>query len=87
MVVLPRGGPHAEQQAWAKILRELGTGPTRAELVSRFPGSKDETNCMGFVSRSREWGLLEPRLVNGRYLLTTDARSLSRKGYMTRSTQ
>jgi hypothetical protein len=25
---------------------------------------------MGFVSRSREWGLVQPRLLDGRYLLT-----------------
>ena len=29
-----------------------------------------ETNCTGYVSRSREWGLVEPELVDGRYRLT-----------------
>jgi signal transduction histidine kinase len=63
----------AERRAWAGVLRELRTGPTRVELISRFPewpGTTAETNCMGFVSRSREWGLVQPRLLDGRYLLT-----------------
>jgi hypothetical protein len=62
-----------ERRAWARVLRELRTGPTRVELISRFPewpGTTAETNCMGFVSRSREWGLVQPRLLDGRYLLT-----------------
>ena len=63
----------AERRAWAGVLRELRTGPTRVELISRFPewpGTTAETNCMGFVSRSREWGLVQPKLLDGRYLLT-----------------
>jgi hypothetical protein len=63
-----------ERSAWARVLRELRTGPTRVELISRFPEwprTTAETNCMGFVSRSREWGLVAPRLLDGRYLLTT----------------
>jgi len=62
-----------ERTAWAGVLRELRTGPTRIELISRFPewpGTTAETNCMGFVSRSREWGLVQPKLLDGRYLLT-----------------
>ncbi len=62
-----------ERTAWGRVLRELRTGPTRVELISRFPewpGTTAETNCMGFVSRSREWGLVQPKLLDGRYLLT-----------------
>jgi signal transduction histidine kinase len=63
----------AERTAWARVLRGLRTGPTRVELISGFPewpGTTGETNCMGFVSRSREWGLVQPKLLDGRYLLT-----------------
>lgn len=73
----------AERRAWAKVLLELRTEPTRVELISRFPEwprSKAETNCMGFVSRSREWGLVEPRLSDGRYLVTTLGLALLEQG-------
>jgi len=63
----------AERRAWHKILRIVQESPNRDGLVSRFPewhGQIASTNVAGFVSRSREWGLMEPDLVDARYRLT-----------------
>lgn len=63
----------AEQAAWRKVLRVVAQRPTRLELVARFPewrGSTADTNTTGFVSRSREWGLVTPEMDDGRYTLT-----------------
>jgi len=74
VVVLPRGG----RAGRAAGLGQGASGATnrthagRAHLaVPRVAHTTAETNCMGFVSRSREWGLVLPRLLDGRYLLTT----------------
>lgn len=63
----------AEHKAWMEILHAVADKPSRTELIGRFPvwtGSQADTNCMGFISRSREWGLVEPDLPDGRYRLT-----------------
>lgn len=63
----------AEHAAWRKVLRVIADRPDRESLVSHFPewpGQTASTNTIGFVSRSREWGLVEPRLIDGRYHLT-----------------
>ncbi len=51
--------------------------PNRHNLQEAFravrPGWSDAvvgTNTQGYVGRAREWGLLEPKLARGRYLLT-----------------
>jgi hypothetical protein len=67
------GYAREEAQVWRKLLKVVGQEPTRTELNAEFPewpGSRADTNCMGFISRSREWGLVEPDLVEGRYRLT-----------------
>jgi hypothetical protein len=63
----------AERSTWRRVLGVLSDGPNREQLVAHFPewtGSTADTNTTGFVSRSREWGLVEPELIDGRYRLT-----------------
>lgn len=63
----------AERAAWHAIVRAVATAPTREALVATFPewpGSTADTNTTGFISRSREWGLVEPELIDSRYRLT-----------------
>ncbi len=60
--------------AWLGILRTLVEMPTRQGLLRRFaaewPGAAASTNVAGYISRGREWGLVEPKLSEGRYALT-----------------
>lgn len=64
----------AEHSAWLRVLQAVAQAPTREDLIARFvedwPGSTADTNIAGFVSRSREWGLIEPELIDSRYRLT-----------------
>jgi len=64
----------ADHAAWLAVLRVLAERPTREDLVRRFAekwsGAAAATNVAGYVSRAREWGLVEPKLSDGRYVLT-----------------
>jgi hypothetical protein len=63
----------AERAAWHKVLTVVAENPDRDGLVSRFPewrGHIATTNTVGFISRSREWGLVPPQMFEGRYQLT-----------------
>jgi len=69
-----------EQAAWRKVLTLIGRAPTRQELIAGFPewaGAIADTNTTGLVSRSREWGLVEPELIDGRYRLTERGRAVA----------
>ena len=73
------GGLMVEDASWLSIfMHVLGTEPTREELVSHFttewPGAAAATNAAGYVSRGREWGLVEPRMKGDRYTLTDRGR-------------
>lgn len=62
-----------EFAAWVSVLRALLDTPTRGDLVDLFPqwpGTQADTNCMGYISRGREWGLVRAELADGRYELT-----------------
>lgn len=59
--------------------------PTRKELAAQFgqwqptwSEAMQNTNAAGFVARAREWGLLEAKLVDGRYALTEYGESMLR---------
>jgi hypothetical protein len=72
----------AEHAAWRKVLAVVASEPTREELVFRFPewpGNVAATNTVGFISRSREWGLVEPELADERYRLTELGRAVARE--------
>lgn len=61
-----------------ELLGAIGeSGATRTSLIERFRKVGDRwtdnevsTNAAGYVARAREWGLLEPKQVDGRYQLT-----------------
>lgn len=62
-----------ESAMWTHVLRLIARRPTRDELVDSLDGtsrSVAETNVMGWVSRWREWGAVQPELVDRRYRLT-----------------
>lgn len=66
-----------EWAGFEQLLEAVAESPTRVELAQHFkrwhPDWSDamaNTNAAGFVARSREWGLLESKLVDGRYALT-----------------
>jgi Arc/MetJ-type ribon-helix-helix transcriptional regulator len=72
----------AEHAAWRKVLQVVADEPTRDELVVRFPewpGNVATTNTVGFISRSREWGLVEPDLIDQRYRLTELGATMARE--------
>lgn len=63
-----------ELKAWLSVLELVRAQPHRNELVERctwWTGNEAATNAMSYVSRGREWGLVEPRLnPDNRYALT-----------------
>jgi len=65
----------SELNAWLSVLELLREQPNRTELVERcsswWQGTQAATNAMSYVSRGREWGLVEPKLrPDNRYALT-----------------
>lgn len=72
----------AEHAAWLKVLRVVMDEPTRDELIVRFPEwprNMATTNTVGFIARSREWGLMAPELIEQRYRLTDLGRATARQ--------
>jgi hypothetical protein len=63
-----------EFRTWFSVLELLRERPNRSEVVERcawWKGNEAATNAMSYVSRGREWGLVEPRLEpDSRYTLT-----------------
>jgi Arc/MetJ-type ribon-helix-helix transcriptional regulator len=62
-----------ERETWMRVLEIVGDEPDRSTLVERcdwWSGTTADTNAMSYVARGREWGLVEPRLREGRYALT-----------------
>jgi hypothetical protein len=68
----------AELDAWLYVLGLVAEELTRPELVercTRWNGSTAATNAMSYVARGREWGLVQPALIDRRYLLTDRGRA------------
>ena len=70
---------HAPADWWGfeTVLREVRNAATRLGLLQRFRAEKPQwteaqvsTNVSGYVARAREWGLLESKQSEGKYLLT-----------------
>jgi len=71
---------------WAgfeQLLAFVQERPTRMELAAQFgswqpawSSAMQNTNAAGFVARAREWGLLEGKLIDGRYALTEYGESM-----------
>jgi hypothetical protein len=67
----------ADWAGFDSLLEILGESVTREELVTAFStrwpelgGSEVATDAAGYVARAREWGLVAPKQVRGRYELT-----------------
>lgn len=70
---------HAPADWWGfeRLLAIVGERPTRVELVEAFHAGRPDwrasvaaTNAQGYLARAREWGLIAPKVMNGRYELT-----------------
>lgn len=66
-----------DRWGFERILDVVSAGPDREEVVSAISADRPEWTvatassvAQGYVARSREWGLLQPRLDKGRYRLT-----------------
>jgi hypothetical protein len=64
----------ADLGQWFDVLRVIAAAPTTDEVAVQFQdrwvGSAVQSNINSYVSRGREWGLVEPKLTDGRYRLT-----------------
>jgi len=79
---------HAPGDRWGfdQVLRAAIDAPDRADLVRHFAELHPDWTAatvssvvQGYVARAREWGLLEPRLVDGRYWLTETGKELAQE--------
>lgn len=78
---LQRHAP-SDWEGFEQLLRAVADTPTRTELVEFFNSWQPDwsektanTNAAGFVARGREWGLVTPKLIDGRYVLTEFGRT------------
>jgi hypothetical protein len=74
----------SDRQGFDHVLSIAADGPDREELVRSFAelypawtAATASSVTQGYVARAREWGLLEPRLVDGRYWLTQEGREIA----------
>jgi hypothetical protein len=79
---------HSPGERWGfgQIIQTAAGNPDREQLVSIISRVRDDWSsatassvAQGYVARAREWGLLERRLVSGRYALTDLGKKL--QGY------
>jgi hypothetical protein len=70
---------HAPADWWGfeRVVALVAERPTRAALIDGFRAahpawgeSVAATNAQGYVARAREWGLIAPKVIDGRYELT-----------------
>jgi hypothetical protein len=70
---------HAPADWWGfqTVLGAISEQPTRIELVDAFQRGRPDwtssvtaTNSQGYLARAREWGLVHPKQLSGRYGLT-----------------
>ena len=65
------------------VLALVEKEPSRAELipqVAKLDGvdpKLGDVYSQAYVARAREWGLIEPKLLGGRYLLTDRGRAVT----------
>lgn len=69
-----------------QILSVVSESPTRPELAARFASWQPEwtsamanTTSSGYIARARAWGVVEPKMIEGRYALTDFGRSMLRE--------
>lgn len=64
------------------VLREVSHAPARDALLAKMEPARDwsysiaASTTQGYIARSREWGLVEPKLINGTYKLTDFGRDI-----------
>jgi hypothetical protein len=70
---------HAPGDWWGfrAVVAAAADEPNRLELVETFQRERPDwgpnvaaTNAQGYVARAREWGLVQPKQIGGRYALT-----------------
>jgi hypothetical protein len=70
---------HAPGDWWGfrAVVAAVADQPNRLELVETFQRERPDwganvaaTNAQGYVARAREWGLVQPKQIGGRYALT-----------------
>jgi hypothetical protein len=70
---------HAPGDWWGlrAVVAAVADQPNRLELVETFQRERPDwgsnvaaTNAQGYVARAREWGLVQPKQIGGRYTLT-----------------
>lgn len=73
----------ADWRGFEILLDGVSREPDRAGLVAHFKAARSDwsnavaaTNSQGYVGRAREWGLVEPKQVKSRYLLTEFGRNV-----------
>jgi Arc/MetJ-type ribon-helix-helix transcriptional regulator len=69
------------------VLKAVAEEPDRNALLAHFRAAQPDwsnavvgTNSQGYVGRAREWGLIEPKQIQGRYLLTDFGRRILKGG-------
>jgi hypothetical protein len=75
---------HARTDWWGfdVMLQLLRESPTRDEYLAGFREARDwkssvaDSAAQGYLARGREWGLVEPKMSGGRYLLTAFGREM-----------
>jgi hypothetical protein len=82
---LQRAAPE-DWWGFTRVLRSVLRESTREEMVTDFTSeqhtwkeSAAATYAAGYLARAREWGLVAPKLVEGRYALTDFGRAWSGK--------
>ncbi|GAB2753769.1 ribbon-helix-helix domain-containing protein [Sinomonas soli] len=66
----------ADWWGFKTVLREVSIAPTRDSLLASMESAREwspsiaSSATQGYIARCREWGLVEPKLVSGTYLLT-----------------
>ncbi len=71
-----------DHSAFVTVLQILADEPNRQELIERLAATEvpeaklADVYAQAYVARGREWGLIEPKLIGRRYLLTPLAASM-----------
>jgi len=77
---------HAPADLAGLVIALCGAGKrmTRAELIAAYQGqysswteAQSSTNAAGYIARGREWGLVEPKLIERRYRLTHEGERMA----------
>ena len=76
---------HAAGDWWgfATLFRTVRTQPTRPEYVEAFRSARQWKESVaisaaqGYLARGREWGLVQPKMLDGRYALTPFGHSMA----------